>query len=224
MGVAYKADIPVSGTTMLDRVLGALEAAGLHDITLSGYGGMETDRPVLAGGEGPADSALLACQNGPFPVLLTTCDHALLSPAMIDDFLQGARAADTDLAVGLATETVVQSAYPDTKRTYLRFADHAVSGCNLFYLADARALEALRFWRSAQALRKQPLRLARTVGFTLGLRYAAGRLSLDQAFEAVGKRLGLSAAPVLLNHPEAAIDVDCPADHALVEAILASRE
>ena len=223
-GVEWKADIPVGGVPMLERVSQALRDAGVDEpFTLSGYP-VERDGYAFAeGGVGPADSALLACENGPFPVLLTTCDHALLSADMVASFLEGARASDADFCVGLATEAVVQAAYPETSRTYLRFSDYAVSGCNLFYLANEDALDALRFWRTAQHARKEPLKLARMVGVGLGLKFASGRLSLQGAFDAVGKKLGITAAPILLPSAEAAIDVDKPSDLELVERIVAAR-
>ncbi len=224
-GVKWKADIAVAGTPMLSRVAEALEQSGLvENITISGYDGTGTDLPRVEGGCGPADSALMACRDGDFPVLLTTCDHALLTPEIVKTFLRQAQASKADMAIGLATEEVIVAAYPETVRTYMRFADHAISGCNLFYLATPKALDALDFWRSAQSLRKQPLALARKIGLGLGVKFASGRLKLDDAFVAVGKRLKLKAAPVLLPYAEAAIDVDSVADLAMVEKILAREK
>ncbi|GHA81593.1 hypothetical protein GCM10009069_00790 [Algimonas arctica] len=224
-GVAFKADIPIGGIAMVERVATALRNAGIDaPFALSGYPEPKTGFVIVEGGCGPADSALMAASDGAFPVLLTTCDHALLTSDMVENFVAQSRASGADFTAGLATEAVIQAAYPTTKRTYLRFADHAVSGCNLFYLANENALEAIRFWRVAQDFRKDPLKLARTVGLGLGVKYASGRLTLGGAFEAVSKKLGLSAAPVLLPFAEAAIDVDKPSDLTLVEAILAARD
>ena len=222
-GVDWKADITVGTRTMLEHVVAALRTAGIADVSLSGYGGSASTLPNTMGGEGPADSALLACEGETFPVLVTTCDHPLLSEAMVRDFVAGAQASGADFCVGLATEAVIQAAHPRTSRTYLRFSDHAVSGCNLFYVANENGLEAFRFWRTAQALRKQPLKLARKVGLRLGAKFAAGRLGMGEAFDAAGAKLGITAAPVLLAHAEAAIDVDKPADLELVRAIMADR-
>jgi GTP:adenosylcobinamide-phosphate guanylyltransferase len=223
-GVAFKADIPICGIAMVERVATALREAGIDaPFALSGYPDPKAGFEIVAGGRGPADSALMAASDGAFPILLTTCDHALLTADMVDSFVAQSQQSGADFTVGLATETVIQAAYPTTKRTYLRFADQAVSGCNLFYLGNDKALEAIRFWRVAQDFRKDPLKLARTVGLGLGMKYASGRLTLDGAFEAVSKKLGLSAKPVLLPYAEAAIDVDKPSDLALVEEILAAR-
>lgn len=223
-GVAYKADIPICGIAMVERVAEALRGGGIETpLALSGYPDAKPGFEIIAGGRGPADSALLAAGEGSFPVLLTTCDHALLTSTMVEDFVAQSRVSGADFTVGLATETVISAAYPTTQRTYLRFADAAVSGCNLFYLANEKALEAIRFWRVAQDFRKDPLKLARTVGLGLGIKYASGRLTLDGAFDAVSKKLKITAVPVLLPFAEAAIDVDKPSDLALVEKILAAR-
>ena len=223
-GVDYKADIPVGGIPMVQRVAEALRGAGLSEpFLLSGYPDTKDGFEIIEGGRGPADSALLAAGKGPYPVLLTTCDHALLTPDMVESFLTQSEASGADFTAGLATESVIQADYPTTKRTYLRFADYAVSGCNLFYIANENGLEAIRFWRVAQDFRKDPLKLARKVGLGMGLKYASGRLTLDGAFEAASKKIGMTAAPVLLPFAEAAIDVDKPADLDLVSQILAAR-
>jgi hypothetical protein len=72
-------------------------------------------------------------------------------------------------------------------------------------------------------LRKNPLKLARKVGVGVGIKFAAGRLSLQGAFDYAADRIGITAAPVLLPFAEAAIDVDKPSDLALVEDILNAR-
>lgn len=224
-GVAFKADIPICGIPMVERVASALTEAGVDaPFALSGYPEAKAGFEIIAGGRGPADSALIAAGEGSFPILLTTCDHALLTSEMVKSFIAQSQASGADFTVGLATETVIQAKYPTTQRTYLQFSDYAVSGCNLFYLANENALEAIRFWRVAQDFRKDPLKLARTVGLGLGVKYASGRLKLGGAFEAVSKKLGITAAPVLLPFAEAAIDVDKPSDLALVEEILSARD
>lgn len=155
--------------------------------------------------------------------MVTTCDHALLTADIVQSFIEGAQKAGTDICVGFATETVIQAEFPETKRTYLRFSDEAVSGCNLFYIANEEGAKAIAFWQSVQHLRKNPFKLARKVGVGIGLKYAIGRLSLLGAFDYAAKRIGITAAPVLLPFAEAAIDVDKPADLELVEAILQTR-
>lgn len=223
-GVTYKADIPVGGIPMVERVAGALRRANMSEpIVLSGYPFYRPGFELVGGGKLPAESALIAVTGGPYPTLLTTCDHALLTSEMVETFVRMSQESGADFTVGLATETVIQSAYPKTKRTYMRFADQAVSGCNLSYYANERAVEAIRFWQAAAEFRKDPLKLAKIVGLGVGIKYASGNLDLNEAFEAASKRLQIKAVPILLPFAEAAIDVDKPSDLTLVEEIIAAR-
>lgn len=224
-GVDFKADIQVAGRAMVERVADALSGAGLTGpFELSGYPDARQGFSIVESGEGPADSALAAASSGGFPVLVTTCDHALLTPDMVMDFLRGAQESGADFAVGLATRDRIQADYPETKRTYMVFNDVAVSGCNLFYIGSEDGLAAIHFWREAQHLRKKPLRLASKIGALITVKYAFKQLSLKGAFDYASQRVGAKLAPVLIDHAEAAIDVDSPADLALVEDILTRRE
>ncbi len=222
-GVSHKAEISVAGISMLDRVIAALHTAGLSkNIYISGYSGSALNE--VESGDGPADSVALGLSDiDQYPCLVTTCDHALLTAEMVQAFVEGAEAAGTDICVGLASKSVIQAAYPETQRTYLKFSDEAVSGCNLFYIANEDGLKAIAFWQSVQHLRKNPLKLARKVGVAVGVKYAAGRLSLQAAFDYASDRIGITAAPVLLPFAEAAIDVDKPSDLVMVENILQVR-
>jgi len=222
-GVTHKASLPVSGVPMLERVVGALKGANLSEpFFVSGYSGR--DLTEVPSGDGPADSVALALNRiGQYPCIVTTCDHALLTAEMVQTFIEGAEAAGADICVGFATEDVIQAAYPETKRTYLRFSDIAVSGCNLFYVSSEAGLKAIAFWQSVQHLRKNPIKLARKIGVGIGFKFALGRLSLNDAFDYAANQIGITAAPVLLPFAEAAIDVDKPSDLDLVEMILDAR-
>lgn len=226
-GEPRKALIPILGRPMLHYVLDALEGAGLAPpFRISGCEEVVDKRTVQApSAPGPAGSALAALQDDiEFPVLLTTADHPLLTPDMVKEFITKSQATGADFCLGLATEAVIQPAYPDVKRTYLRFADKAVSGCNLFYIANQQGCAAIEFWKDAQHFRKQPLKLARKISLPLFWRYWRGTLTLTEALDYASKTLGMSAAPVLMSQAEAAIDVDKPSDLLLAEQILSKQK
>jgi len=225
--VSHKADVPILGRKMLGYVIEALLASNIaQPFHISGYGANDDTRLIQApSGAGPADSVSLALDKDmAFPCLVTTCDHALLTPDMVNYFIEAAHNSGADFCVGLASQSVISKRYPETKRTYLKFSDEAVSGCNLFYVANEKGRAAIEFWKAAQHMRKQPLKLARKIGLGVGLRYAAGRLSLQGAFDYAGQRIGITAAPILIPIAEAAIDVDKPSDLVLVESILNARQ
>jgi hypothetical protein len=154
-------------------------------------------------------------------LLVTTADHALLTPEMVEFFLAGAMGAD--LSFGLVERKLVEQVHPETKRTWLRLGDGDYSGANLFALASPASREALAFWSRVEKDRKKALRLISYFGPVLLLRALTRTIKLDVALAKIGKRMGLRLNAVRLPFPEAAIDVDKPADVELAEAILASR-
>jgi hypothetical protein len=158
--------------------------------------------------------------EGSQPTLVTTADHPLLTPAMLEEFWRGAAESGADVAVGVVTETVFRARYPDLQRTFVRLADEAFSGANLFAFLSERAGGVADFWRRAERHRKQPWRLARVFGVGPLIKFAAGRLTVADAFDALESATGARAALVKLECPEAAIDVDRPADYTLASQLL----
>ena len=118
---------------------------------------------------------------------------------------------------------MIRKAYPDAQRTYLRFRDERYSGANLYALLGPDARRAVAFWRRVEQERKRPWRLVRAFGWRPLLAYLLGRLTLDDAMARASGIIGARIAAVVMPFAEAAIDVDKPADLALVETILARR-
>ena len=156
-----------------------------------------------------------------FPLLVTTADHALLDPQMIAEFIAKAEAAD--VAVGVVERKSLLARLPQSKRTWLSFRGGAYSGANLFAFGSIKALAAIEQWRSVEQDRKKGWRVLGALGPVLLLAAVLRLRTLDQSIAAVGGRLGLAARAVVLSNPLAAVDVDKPVDHAIVEAILAGR-
>ncbi len=156
------------------------------------------------------------------PVLITTVDHPLLSPAMVAEFLSKVP-ADADAAVAVARDTVVRAAYPQARRTYVRFRGARVTGCNLFLLASSRARSAVRFWTGLDSYRKDPGAMVGALGMGSLALWWLGLLSIDGAARRLSQRVGARLAVVEMDQPEAAIDVDKPDDLRLADAILSAR-
>jgi hypothetical protein len=146
-----------------------------------------------------------------------------LRPEIIVDFLDRSAASKADLTVGLATAEVILSAYPEARRTFLRFGRQRVSGCNLYAFNTAAAVKVIDHWHALENSRKKPWRLVASLGLLPLFRYAIGALSLEAAFAAASRTLGLAVVPVLLPFAESAIDVDKLADLELAEKIFRSN-
>ena len=168
----------------------------------------------------PVTSSIAGIEGLGTPLLLTTGDHALLTPATVDEFCGEARESDADLVVGLVSHKLVRDAFPGNRRTVLRFADGHCCGANLFWLNRPRGIRALEFWRDIQQHRKRPQRIARELGVGFLWRYLFGRLVLSRALEDLSSRTGCRLGAVKLNDAKAAVDVDSIADWQLAERIL----
>ena len=233
-GASHRALLEVAGVPMLVRVLTALRAAHhVSRITVS----IDTPEvletiPALAAArdltlhrslESPARSVADALASiDDERVLVTTADHALLSGARVDRFLEAASATGADVAVGMVERAVFADADASAARTWIRLRCGSYTGANLFAFQHPRARGAATFFARAERHRKRPWRMVAALGPTLAIEYLAGRLDLDSACTQISRSAGAKIRPVLLEEAAAAIDVDKAADLALAEKIIAA--
>jgi GTP:adenosylcobinamide-phosphate guanylyltransferase len=235
LGLPASVLVDVAGKSALARVIDALEqsrsvAGGLlcgpaREI-MSRHSQVreiinETSFEWLEPQAGPSASALSGIEAlGAYPLLLTAGDHALLTARLVDEFCRRAGSADADLVFGLVPWDVVRAAYPESRRTVLRFSDGQYCGTNLFAILNRQGRAGPQFWRQVEADRKKPWRIARRLGVGLLLRHLLGRLSLQQALDALSSVMACRVAFVLMDEPRLAVDVDSVADRDLAEQIL----
>jgi hypothetical protein len=219
---------------MLLRVLDALSrSASVGSLLVAGLPEEALRDPViraglarhradsLPGGSSPSATVAQVLSGIPEsrPVLVTTADHALLEPGVVDAFAAGAGKCGGDVAIGLARASAVFAVAPDTQRTVTRLSDGGYCGTNLFALLTPRARSAVGFWGQMESRRKHPLRMVRTLGARTLFRYLIRRLSLGDALARLSDLSGARIAPVLLPFGIAAIDVDKPADLELAQRL-----
>ena len=234
-GVACKSFAPIDGRPMVLRVLDALAASRqvgsqiLCGPSQSIIGQQSELKARIETGQvkwmgslaTPSASTYSALQSLPqnVPALVTTADHALLTPQIVDFFCDQARRSECDLAVGLTSYKGVHEAFPETRRTAIKFNDDAYSGCNFFGFLNQRSHRAAAFWRRIEQERKKPLRMMRVLGWGTVLQYGLGRLSLARALEKLSAKIQIRVRAVLLPFPQAAVDVDTADDWHFVQQL-----
>ena len=234
-GVRHRALLPVAGVPMLLRVVRTLRAApgvGAIHVSIDDPAALD-DVPELAEAraagvlhvrrslDSPSCSVLDALESvGTAPVLVTTADHALLSGEMVATFLAGAEETGADVGVGLVSRGLLEARFPGSKRTWLPFRDDDYSGANLFLFRTPEARRVAAFWRRAESFRKRPWRLVSAFGPVSLALFLLRRLDLDAALARASRTVGARIAAVRMPMAEAAVDVDRPADLALVTEIL----
>lgn len=234
-GESFKALVSIGGKSMVCRVTETLLSvpsvskvvilAQQPEVLLQGDLGAYRSHPRVkfhSSGNGIATSIgqFAGTRDAPWPILVTTADHVLLTRSMIETFLN--EAANADLSFGVGERSIVEAAYPATKRTWLKFQDGHYSGANLFAFRNERVTPALEMWSRIEQDRKKALKIMSSFGPYLLLRALTRSINFGDAVRRAGERLSLSAQPVILPQPEAVIDVDKPDDVALVETILGS--
>jgi len=241
--------VPVAGKPSLARVIQALKAsretnggiicgpaANIVETTPELKSILQDpDHEWLEPATGPAASALSALEKlNHYPALLTAGDHALLTGEIVDDFCKQALSCNRtsrshgqsnhDLVIGFVPFNLVHAAWPESKRTVLKFSDGGYCGSNLFAVLSPEGRKALTFWRQVEVDRKHPWRIARRFGFVALFRYLFRRLTLEDALRSLSTAAGCRIGYVELDFARAAVDVDSVEDQRLAELILSSQK
>jgi GTP:adenosylcobinamide-phosphate guanylyltransferase len=232
MMLGHKALIPVAGEPMVLRPLRALLASPEVAQVIVLTQNPADLRPVLppdervtvrasSGTIAKTIAEQLADHAAEFPILVATADHALLDPDMIAEFTR--RAFGADLAIAVVESRPLLARFPQSKRTWLGFKGGRYSGANLFSFGSHKVLPAVGRWGAVEQDRKKGWRLLLALGPALLLGAVLKLRTIHQSAAAIGRKLGLEIRVVEMSNPIAAIDVDKPVDHALVEDIIAGR-
>lgn len=238
-GHKYKALVPLVGRPMIAYAVDALRAANsVGDIHVVFDGEEElfascaklkteldaANVKVVATATSICESIVKAIHEtgNQFPYLVTTADHALLIPEVVDYFCERAEKL-LDFGVGFVEEKHIKAMHPESKRTYLPFQDTKLSGANLFAFNTPNSVKVLEFWKSVENERKRPWKLFKAFGFTNLVGLMLRRFSVKSAFERASRVLGVDAEAVKLPYAEAAIDVDSARDYMQVTKILENR-
>lgn len=235
--VPVKALAEVGGEVMLRRVVKALSGAPRIDrLVVVGERGLLTKSledlesacklTWCPPESSPAKSLsrAFACIPQSSPVLVTTCDHALLRTEWVGRFLQDSETSGADLCIALTSAKGVQEALPESRRTVLRFSDVAVCSCNLFAFCSQSARTVSDAWQATESERKRPWKMLARLGLINGILYRMGRLRLEDASARLSRRFGIHLRPLLLPFPLLAVDVDTPEDLSLCNRLLESEQ
>jgi GTP:adenosylcobinamide-phosphate guanylyltransferase len=231
-GTDMKALIAIAGEPMVRRPVRALLAsASVASVVILSQSPeriaavlSKDPRVTLRESRGSIAETILEYCDDPaieWPLLVTTADHALLDATMVDEFAH--LAADAAVAVGVVEQRVLMQRFPNAQRTWLKFRGGAYTGANLFVLRSPAVRPAIELWRSVEQDRKKAWRLMSLLGPVTLVLVGLRLVSLTEVLGQLGGRLALKIKAVELSSALAGIDVDKPADHTLVEAIIAGK-
>ncbi len=235
--VSHKCLVRVGGKPMLTYAIEALASSPMvgriyvsidDPSVIEGIPGLDRLRgegrlEVVQAHHNLVDSVLAAADVASFPLLITTADNVLLSPAAVAAFDAAARNEGADAAVAFARRESVLDAHPDGQRRFYRFSCGAYSNCNLYWIGARRALTSAEVFRSGGQFAKHPGRIIGAFGLVNLLRFRLGIGTLSGGFTRFSRRLGLSIRPVVIADGHVAIDVDNERTKTVAEEVLARR-
>ena len=217
-GVTHKCLVPIGGLPLLAHVLSALGDVGdIESVHISVEdGAAERLRPIatlsglpisfVTAADNIADSVYRAAEGASGPVVVTTADNVLLTPAAVRQVMD-TLIAGTDTVIAFARKEDVLAAHPQGQRRFYRFKDAEYSNCNLYGLSQD-GLKLAEAFREGGQFKKNPMRIARAFGLLNLVLLRYGLVTLPAAMKRLSRRFRVKVEAIVLADGAHAIDVD----------------
>ncbi len=234
-GVSHKCLVPVRGVAMISRVLAIVDEAFPEApifVSIENFGLIQAE-PIVARllGDGRlrpvdaqhhiVDSIVHASKTTGFPLIVTTADNVLMTPHALRCLAEAGRSGQADALVVMAGKEAIQAAHPEGQKRFYEFKDGGYSNCNMFWLGNARALQATEAFRHGGQFAKKPERIIKAFGVLNLIRFRFRLSSLEGIFRHISRRFRVKVQPLVLEDGRLAIDVDNERTHRVAEEVLA---
>jgi GTP:adenosylcobinamide-phosphate guanylyltransferase len=231
-----KALIDVAGKPMVQWVLDALSDAKNVDnvivVGLSAKSELACKKPMhfvsnqgrmLANIVAGVDKSLELNKKTQY-VLIVSSDIPTLKPEHVDWLIDTCMQTKDDLYYGVCPRDVMETRFPDSRRTYTHLKDMDVCGADINISHVRMATEHLDMWESLIGSRKSPLKQAGIIGFGTLLALFTRRLTLEDAVRRVCDRIGVKGRAIVWGQAEPCMDVDKPHQLELLREDLAKQQ
>ena len=231
-----KALIDVAGKPMIQWVLDALSDAKNVDnvivIGLSAKSGLTCKKPLhYLSNRGRMLANIVAGVNKTLElnkknqyVLIVSSDIPALKGEMVDWLIDTCMQTKDDIYYGICPRDVMETRFPDSKRTYTHLKDMDVCGADMNLTHVRMATEHLDLWESLIGTRKSPLKQAGIIGWGTLFALFTRRLTLEDAVKRVCDRIGINGRAIVWEHAEPCMDVDKPHQLELLRSDLAKQQ
>ena len=210
----FKAMAPVGARRLIDFPLAALSAmmdeGRIGRIMVVATPGMPDpdagNWDVIEAGETIADSLARVYAAVGAPLLVTTCDAAMLTPDILTEFLN--RAEDgQELSAAITPLSVAEVTPEAPPRKGFAFGEDSFVGANLFAIATTSPEPAFAALERAERRRRLP-----ADALLAALSWRLRPPTIEQVEAKAEKLLGCSARLITLTQPEAGFEVNTALD------------
>jgi CTP:molybdopterin cytidylyltransferase MocA len=225
-----KALIPIADKPMVTHVVDALSGSRyVQHITIVGLdsaAGTQFSTPVQyvpdAGGLLENVEAGLEHTTANYPdtdaTLLSSSDVPLITPLIVDAFIQECLCTDHELYYSIVPRPVMEASFPESRRSYVHLREGDFAGGDLLLVRPGMGFEQRELWQKLARARKSPLKQARMFGLWSFLKLIARRLSLAEAEKRACEVLNIRGRAVPCPYAEVGMDVDKPFQLEIVRA------
>ena len=231
-----KALVDVAGKPMVQWVLDALGGAKNVDnvilVGLSAKNPLTCKKPLhFIPNQGRMLSNIVAGVNKSLEldkrnkyVLIVSSDIPAIKPEMVNWLVDTCMETKDDLYYGVCSRELMETRFPDSKRTYTHLKGMDVCGSDINISHVRMATEHLDMWEELIGSRKSPLKQASIIGFGTLFSLFTRRLTLEDAVARVSNRIGIKARAIIWPYAEPCMDVDKPHQLELLRADLAQQQ
>jgi len=156
-------------------------------------------------------------------LLAVSSDIPSITPEMIDWTIQTTMQTDEDAYYNVITRETMESRYPGSKRSYLKFKDVEVCGGDMNVLRSEISPENDALWEKIIAARKNALKQAALIGYDTLFLLLFRLITMEQAVRLATKRLKITASAPICPYAEIGMDVDKPFQLEIVRQDLERR-
>lgn len=228
--VRFKGLLPIAGRPMVEWVTDALIAAetvaGVAVVVPSAEDlGSWVDKPdkLVVSDREFMDNVLagVASFRSDRPVLIATGDLPMLTPGAIDDFVNASLDSGAEITYPLIPREDMEREFPGSERTFFKLRTGVFTGGNLGLAGPELTARNREMGQRLFDLRKSAFSMVRILGVAFAVKFLLGRLHPREVEAKLGELVGGSGAAIITHHASIGMDVDKPADVALVERLLA---
>ena len=231
-----KALIDIAGKPMVQWVLDALSDAKTVDnviiIGLSPKNELGCKKPVhYISNQGRMLANIVAGVNKALElnkktqyVLIVSSDIPSVKAEHVDWLVNTCMETKDDLYYGVCPRDVMETRFPNSKRTYTHLKGLDVCGADMNLTHVRMATEHLDTWESLIGNRKSPLRQASLIGLDTFFQVLTRSIALDDLVTKVCKRLGIKGRAIIWQNAEPCMDVDKPHQLELMREDLAKQQ
>ncbi len=157
-------------------------------------------------------------------VFIVSSDIPALTGKMVDWLAKTAMETRDEMYYGVCPRAVMESRYPESKRTYTKLKDMQVCGADINIIHVNQVTQHLDTWEQLIGNRKSPLKQAAVIGWDTLFQLAMRQFTLDELVERACSRIGIKGRAIIWDQAEPCMDVDKPHQLEIMRADMEARQ